>query len=351
MTEGWFDRELREQPAALERAIASARGVAAEVGGELERSPAPFALVAARGSSDNVARYAQYLFGSILRLPVALAAPSLSAGEAAAGPPRMDGGLVLGISQSGRSPDIVGVLAGAGGADGRTIAITNDPGSPLAAEARWVIGLDAGAERAVPATKTVTSSLSAVAALAAALPGTPKDSFDLGALPDQVAATLDAALAGVAAFEPLMDAAHVVSIGRGVHLASATETALKIRELAGVVGEAFSPPDLMHGPIAAVGKATVVIAIAPAEASTAAAVAEATTRGARGGLVAPEDEPVAIGLAADGRPRLTWPASVSPLLAPIPAIVVGQAIARHWAIRIGADLDAPHGLSKVTLTA
>jgi glutamine---fructose-6-phosphate transaminase (isomerizing) len=243
------------------------------------------------------------------------------------------------------------VLGGAGGAEGRTLAITNDPGSPLAAAARWVIQLEAGDERAVPATKTVTSSLAAIAALAAALPGAPSDGFDLDALPDQVAATLDAALAGVVAFEPLMDAGHVVSVGRGVHLASAFETALKIRELTGVVGEAFSPPDLMHGPIAAVGNGSVVIAISPAEPSTADAVVEATARGARAGLIAPEDEPVAIRLAADRRPRLTWPASVSALLAPIPATVVGQVIARHWALRVGADLDAPHGLSKVTLTA
>lgn len=351
MSEGWLDRELREQPAALGRAIASARTVAAEIGSELERRPAPFALIAARGSSDNVARYAQYLFGSTLRLPVALAAPSLSTGEASVGPPRMDDGLVIGISQSGHSPDVVGVLAGAGGGDGRTLAITNDPGSPLAGAARWVIQLDAGEERAIPATKTVTSSLAAVAALAVALPGAPKSLFDLEALPRQVAATLDGALAGVVPFEPLMDAAHMISVGRGVHLASASETALKVRELTGIVCEAFSPPDLMHGPIAAVGKGSVVIAISPAEPSTARAVAEMTARGARVGLVAPKDQPLAGRLAADGLPWLTWPASVSALLAPIPATVVGQVIARQWAIRVGADLDSPHGLTKVTLTA
>lgn len=120
MTERWLDRELREQPAALGRAIASARALAAEIGAEFGRRPAPFSLIAARGSSDNVARYAQYLFGSVGLLPVALAAPSLSTGGASVGPPRTKDALVVGISQSGRSPDIVGVLAGAGGGDGRT---------------------------------------------------------------------------------------------------------------------------------------------------------------------------------------------------------------------------------------
>ncbi len=350
MSEAWLDRELREQPAALARAIDSARAVAAEIASEVERRPAPFAVIAARGSSDNVARYAQYLLGSVARLPVALAAPSLSSAGASAGPPLMKDGLVVGISQSGRSADIARVLAGAGGAAGRTLAITNDPGSPLAAAARWVIELDAGEERAVPATKTVTSSLAAVAALATALPGAPRDLFDLDALPGQVAATLDAALPGVAAFEPLMDAAHLIAAGRGLHLASASETALKVRELTGIVCEAFSPPDLMHGPIAAVGGGSVVIAISPAEPSTTEAVAAVRARGARVGLLAPEDEQLASTLAAAGLPRLTWPASVSAHLAPIPATVVGQVVARHWAIRVGADLDAPHGLSKVTLT-
>jgi glutamine---fructose-6-phosphate transaminase (isomerizing) len=351
VSEGWLDRELREQPAALSRAIASARTVAAEIGSELARRPAPFALIAARGSSDNVARYAQYLFGSSLRLPVALAAPSLSTGEASVGPPRTNDGLVVGISQSGRSPDVVGVLAGAGGQDGRTLAITNDPVSPLADAARWVIPLDAGEERAVPATKTVTSSLAAVAALAAALSASPRHLLDLDALPGQVATTLDGAFASVAHFESLMDAPHLIAVGRGVQLATAGETALKVRELTGIVCEAFSPPDLMHGPIAAVGERSVVLAISPAEPSTARAVAEVTARGARVGLITPEDEPVAGRLAADGLPHLTWPASVSALLAPIPATIVGQVIARRWAIRVGANLDSPQGLSKVTLTA
>ena len=344
MSGTFLDRELREQPAALARAIASARDVADEISGELAVHPAPFAVIAARGSSDNVARYAQYLFGSVARLPVALAAPSLSAANTSLGPPLMDAGLVIGISQSGRSPDVVGVLAGAGGAGGRTLAITNDPDSPLARAARWVVALDAGEEHAVPATKTVTSSLAAIAVLGSTLPGAGIDLFDLDALPDQVAASLDAALDSVEEFESLMDATHVVSIGRGVHLSSASETALKVREMTGVVSEAFSPPDLMHGPIAAVGNRTAVIAIGPAEPSTAAAVDETSARGARVGLLAPAEAQT------DELPRLTWPASVPALLAPIPATVLGQVIARRWAIRVGGDLDRPHGLSKITLT-
>ena len=346
-----MDRELHEQPAAIERAVVSARAVVTELRAELERRPAPFALVAARGSSDNVARYAQYLFGSVARMPVGLAAPSLSSGGASAGPPLTNDGLVIGISQSGRSPDIAGVLERAGGRDGRTLAITNEPTSPLAAAARWVVAIDAGEEHAVPATKTVTASMAAVAALVAALPGAQTDRFDLDALPGQVEAALASAFVDASAFEPLMDATHVVVIGRSIHLASAQETALKVRELTGLISEAFSPPDLLHGPIAAVGHSSVAIAISPDEWSTGKAIAEARARGARAGLLAAEDERTARGLAESGMPRLTWPASVSPLLSPIAATVIGQVVARRWALRLGGDLDAPHGLSKVTLTA
>ncbi len=142
--------EINEQPAALERFLAAEGETAARLAREIARRGITYLLIAARGSSDNAARYAQYLFGAGNRLPVALAAPSLYTLYAA--PPRMEGALVIGISQSGRSPDIVSVIE-AGRAQGRpTLAITNDPASPLARAAEWVLPLAVGEERAVAAT-------------------------------------------------------------------------------------------------------------------------------------------------------------------------------------------------------
>ena len=159
--------EIAEQPAAVARVLADAGGAIAAVADEVRRRRPRYVVIAARGSSDNAARYAQHVLGRLCGLPVALAAPSLHTVYDA--PLRYTDGLVIGISQSGASPDVVAVLA-AGRAQGCvTVAITNDADSPMAAAAGHVIALQAGAERSVAATKTYTTSLAAAAALAAAI--------------------------------------------------------------------------------------------------------------------------------------------------------------------------------------
>ena len=129
--------------------------------------PETLLLRAARGTSDNAGRYANYLFGAINQLPVALATPSLF--TIYKQPPRFNNALVLGISQSGKSPDIVSVLAEARRQGALTAAITNVPDSDLAAEADHLLTLHAGEERSIAATKTYTSELMALALLSATL--------------------------------------------------------------------------------------------------------------------------------------------------------------------------------------
>ena len=124
-------------------------------------------IIAARGTSDNAARYAQYLFGANNHIPVALATPSLY--TLYEKPPVVQNALVVGISQSGRSPDIVSVIETSRQQGQPTLAITNNPESPLAQAAEWVIDLHAGEEKAVAATKTYTTSLAALALLSTAL--------------------------------------------------------------------------------------------------------------------------------------------------------------------------------------
>ena len=141
-----LEREIREQPAALERLLAG--GAPAAIARALHGRELGYVMIAARGSSDNAARYAQYLFGDQLGLPVALAAPSLETLYGAAAVPRHGDALVIGISQSGRSPDVVGVVAAARGAGAPTVAITNDGGSALAHAADFVLKLD-GRDRAL----------------------------------------------------------------------------------------------------------------------------------------------------------------------------------------------------------
>src|SRR3954465_7079274 len=150
--------------------------------------PCEYALIAARGTSDHAATYAKYAWAALAGLPVALATPALHTLYAA--PPRMSGALVVGISQSGQSPDIVSVLE-EGKRQGRpTLAITNDGASPLAAAADFVLQLPGGRERSVAATKTYPAQLTVMALLAAAWSGQPERFVELRRLPAALAATL-----------------------------------------------------------------------------------------------------------------------------------------------------------------
>src|SRR4030095_14338978 len=164
-----LEREIYEQPAALARLLAEGRGPILEAARAIRAFDPQWILIAARGTSDNAARYAQYLFGAHNGLAVGLASPSLLTIYEAF--PRVGRALTIGISQSGQSPDVVAVLAEARRQGGATLAITNDPESPLAAGSEHWIVLTRRREYSVPATKTYTNQLLALAMLSAALDG------------------------------------------------------------------------------------------------------------------------------------------------------------------------------------
>src|SRR5690242_8938605 len=191
---------------------------AAEV---LNRDDVDYLLVAARGTSDNAARYAQYLLGTVARLPVGLAAPWL---YASATPPLLRRGAVLAISQSGRSPDIRSVLAAARAQGRPAIAVTNDVASPLAGEADVVVPLRAGAERSVAATKTYLASLHAIAQIASRLHPRAGDQAWFERLPALVAETTEQQFASRGRFDPLHAASLLTVVSRGLQLATAFET-------------------------------------------------------------------------------------------------------------------------------
>jgi glucosamine--fructose-6-phosphate aminotransferase (isomerizing) len=257
-----LEREIREQPAALERFLVGRASEPAAIARALHGRELRYVMIAARGSSDNAARYAQYLSGQRMGLPVALAAPSLETLYGAAAVARHGEALVIGISQSGRSPDIVEVVAAARGAGTPTIAITNDGDSPLAHAADFLLELGVGPERSVAATKTYTASLAALAALVAELRDDEQDRGALRHVPSLLRHALDDAFATVDALDAYADAAHVVTVGRGYNYATAMEIALKVRELTATVAEGFSSADLMHGPIAAIAPGTPAVIVA-----------------------------------------------------------------------------------------
>ena len=167
-------------------------------------------------------------------------------------PPRLDGALVIGISQSGASPDVVAVLAEAREQGRPTLALTNDVESPLAQTAEAVLPLEAGREQAVAATKTYVNSLGAVALLFAEMGDDAAAREELARMPEALAAQIELSLAETPSLEEYRDAVGLTVVARGVNYGTGFEIALKIRELSGIVTEAYSPADLMHGPIAAI---------------------------------------------------------------------------------------------------
>jgi glucosamine--fructose-6-phosphate aminotransferase (isomerizing) len=328
-------REIGEQPAVVARLLEAESGAIAAAAEEIRARRPRYVVIAARGSSDNAARYAQHLFGRFCRLPVALATPSLHTLYHA--PPRYDDALVIGISQSGASPDIVSVVAEAEGAV--TVAVTNDAGSDLAGAARHVVRLHAGDEASVAATKTYTGSLAALAALVAAVAGDQAQRDELAAVPDALARQL----------ERPVDAPpwrRLAVLGRGANYGTAFEAALKLKELGGALAEPYSPADFMHGPIAVIEPGYPVLGFAVAGPALAGDVEALDAVRARGGVptIVTDADVAAPGEAV--LPLEPVPEWLSPLVAVVPA----QRLAVAAAEAAGVDADRPFGLEKVTRT-
>ena len=341
-----LERELAEQPEALARLFDRQREQAARIALLLRRPDVNYILIASRGSSSNVARYAQYLLGRAHRVPVAFATPSLY--TLYEQPPRLDGALVVGISQSGESPDVNAVIAEARAQGRPTVALTNVPSSPLGSSVDEVLALEAGVEQSVAATKTYVNSLGAIALLFAASTGDEGALAELALVPDQLARQLERSRADAGQIDRLGPVEGGTVIARGVNYGTSFEIALKIRELSGLLFEAYSAADLMHGPVAAIAPGWPVIAVAPtgpALWSVEDALRNVASRGARAIVIA-DDERVL----RRGEVRLALEPGVPEWLSPLLAVVPGQLVAMRLSQLRGIDVDRPLGLSKITLT-
>lgn len=337
--------EIAEQPDAIARTLERNRvaidGIAAVV---RDREPR-FVVIASRGSSGNVARYAQHVFGRFCNLVVAFASPSLQTLYDAT--PRLRDALVLAISQSGESPDVVAVAAEGSRQRCLTIAITNEPSSPLARAARHVIPLCVGPERAVAATKTYTASLAAIADLVGALAGNDDMRRTLRSAPGLVARQLELHPCAAGIVETCSGWRGCAVVGRGPNYATAFETALKLKELTGIPAEAFAPADLLHGPIAVVDQGYPVVTISPGGPARHAMDELLEAIRHRGGrsLILTDRADLA---SAD---ELVLPlVSAADWLTPFVSTVAAQLLAVDIAERRGLELDRPFGLSKVTHT-
>lgn len=343
--------EILEQPAAARRFLATQSGSVDAIADAIRAREIDHVVIAARGTSDHAAIYAQYVLGVRHGLTAGLATPSVVSVYGA--DLRLERSLVLAISQSGASPDIVAVVDAARRQGAPTVALTNEPASPLADRADWTLDLSAGPERAIAATKTYTASLLAIAALSAAMTSDPA-----ARAADQAAvATVPDALAAMLGLEPEMEriaraqaaANRLLVIARGFEYATAREWAIKIKELAHVFADPYSAADFQHGPVALVEPGVPVIAIVR-DGPTAAGLTQQLERlreDLDAQLTVISDVPEAVALA-------TWPISVAlptaEWLAPIATIVAGQLHAMYLTIARGFDPDAPRNIHKVTRT-
>jgi glucosamine--fructose-6-phosphate aminotransferase (isomerizing) len=339
-----LEREIFEQGPVL-AARASRGWHHAERAAELIRGDdVTQVVIAARGTSDNAARYAQYLLGLDARLPVALATPWLYGGSS---PPLLRGAAVMAISQSGQSPDIVAVARAAREQGRPMIAITNDESSPLAITSDVTVPMLAGPELSVAATKTYLASLHAIAQISELLQPQPGRRAWFARLPNLVGEFVEQQLSARERFDALRASTAVTVVGRGLQLATAFETALKVRELSAIPAEAFSLADLLHGPVAALSASGTIWLISTAGRQQPGYSEFDALRRSVGTSVAVSDDPDVLAMADV---PVAIERDLPPWIAPFLSAVPGQVAALRLGELLGVDVDRPHGLHKVTLT-
>jgi glucosamine--fructose-6-phosphate aminotransferase (isomerizing) len=343
-----FLSEIREQPAALLRLLDHDAGIA-RIAEEMRARDARLVRLVGHGSSDNAASYGVYAFGLLPKWTAMRDSITLTVHYGT--PLDMTGSTVIGLSQSGRTPDVVEYVRGARGAGAFTVAVTNDPGSELARIADATVPLAAGPELAVAATKTYVNTLAALALLAGHAAGRGRELAD-GIR--SVAELMEAATPGLERSTAKLALSfsytgRMFVIGRGVEFATAREIALKLLETCRIAAEPLTTTDLAHGPVAALDPLFPVWAIASND-GTLETVQEAAsrTRDMGASLVASGTAAERIRGAAFTVPV---PLPEPPLLSPLLSVVPGQLFASALSRARGLDPDAPYGLAKVTLAS
>ena len=339
--------EIREQPAALERTLQGERSAIEQLKARLAKHPPRMILLAARGTSDNAAQFGRYLLEITTGIPVSLAAPSIFTVYKA--PVRLDGVLVVAISQSGESTDTNLVLELAKAQGAVTIGITNEASSSLARLAEYAFLVRAGRERSVAATKTYTGQLLMLYLLAYAL-GAQIDLNDVARVPEWAAKALELEDEVASRSERYRFMDHAVVVARGLNYSNAFEFALKLMETCYVIAERFSSADLMHGPIA------MVEAGFPAFLFTPAGV---TWPGLRDMVVKLNELHAETLIITDRANRealdlqkraLCIDTQLPEMYTPIPYIIPAQLFAASLAAEKGLNPDQPRTLSKITHT-
>ncbi len=345
--DGHFMRaEIHEQPAVLHRVAEREWEAIRQAVERIRQEGVRYVLLAARGTSDNAAKYFQYLMQIENGLPCGLATPSVITLYRAQ--LHLQGCLVVGISQSGEAPDVIEYVAHAREHGALTLSITNDPQSPLAHASHLHLFVHAGDERSVAATKTYTGTLGVIYLLSQAM-------RQVNDAPDQLRTTaqlIEQTLQQEPRIQEAVDryryVRECVALARGINQATAEETALKLIETCYVVCKAYSVADFMHGPFALIERGFPCLLFAP-DGATFDTVYEAAVQlresGAETLIFARNPDILRL-----ARTPIELPADVPEGVSPLVYIVLGQLFAYHLALTRDLNPDQPRGLQKVTRT-
>lgn len=340
-------KEILDQPHVLRRLLGEQEARVREIARAIRNRTVNYIFLTARGTSDNAGLYAKYLWGAMNGMPVALAAPSLF--SVYHRPPRLQNALVVGISQSGQSPDIVSVVEEGRRQGAPTLAIVNRSSSPLAEVSEFVLDICAGEEEAVAATKSYTAQLLAIAMLSATLADDDEQMQVLHRVPELVAEALALEETVERASDRYRTMTQCIVLGRGYNYATAYEWSLKLKELAYVLAEPYSSADFRHGPIAVIERGFPVLAVAPRGAVLAGLLGllQRLAQERHAELVVVSNDHASLALAQTPlQVSSALPEWVSPLVCIVPAQLFCYYLTRVK----GYDPEQPRGLNKVTRT-
>lgn len=333
-------QEAGQSPDVVARLLQNEKPVFAEIAKLFSSACPSLVTTAARGSSDHAATFFKYLFEITCGVPVASIGPSIASIYGA--PLHLKGGIHFTVSQSGASPDILALQEAAQRGGATTIAIVNVTDSPLARQADIVLGLNAGVEKSVAATKSFIASVAALAGVTSAISGRPEMQEALGRLPEALAST--SGIETTTAEDVLFNATSLFTTGRGPAFAIALEAALKAKETSGLHAEAFSLAELMHGPMRLVQPGFPVIAFAPDDAAYANNIQALARLQKLGATMVPFSTQPVPGI------NLRVPTTGNGLLDPIVSLLVYYRLIESVTRRKGFDPDKPANLLKVTET-
>ncbi|MCX4907883.1 SIS domain-containing protein [Streptomyces sp. NBC_00878] len=335
--------EMAEQPAVLQRILDHGAPAIREVATAIAARRPRFVLLTARGTSDNAALYAKYLIEVLLGMPAGLT--SMSTTTAYGARPDLTDCLVVTVSQSGGSPDLVESTEAARKAGAITLAVTNNPRSPLAAVSEYHLDVLAGPEKALPATKTYTAELLTLYLFVDGLRGGAGGAAK--ALPELAQSVLGRSDEVRVLAERYRFAQRLVITSRGYGYPTAREAALKLMETTYIPASPFSGADLLHGPLAMVDNVSPVIAIVPDGKGGRALQPVLDRLRGRGADLVVVGQRNQVEAASAG---FVLPAGVAEEVQPVVEILPLQQLAYEVTMARGQDPDAPRALAKVTET-